>query len=88
MGKKEDDAADFLEKMLEGDVKFVDVDDDNEHAMNRFESILADNKIEFDEETEREYQAYLKKTSNQGWAPISRAEFLAVRHSTSQSKNN
>lgn len=88
MGKKEDEAADFLEKMLSGNVKITEINDENNNATDRFQKIMDENEIRFDKDMEDEYQAYLKKTDKQGWGPISRAEFLAVRHTTSGSRNN
>ena len=78
MGKKEDEAADFLEKLLSGGANFVNVDDDNQDLINKFNSTVDANNIKLDSATEREYQEYIKNTSKNGSPPISRAEFLAI----------
>ena len=82
MGKKEDEAADFLEKLLSGGANFVDVDDDNQDLMDKFNSTVNTANIHLNADTEREYQEYIKNTAKHGQPPVSRAEFLAILNAT------
>lgn len=88
MGQKEDEAADFLLKMLSGEVKVFDVNDEDPNTMNRFKDVMEKSEnIQLDEDLEKEYQQYIKESKENGYAPVSRAEFLAVHHATQKPKN-
>jgi hypothetical protein len=84
MGTKEDEAADFFEKMLSGNVNFVDVDDENPDIMNKFDS--AANNIQLSPEMERDYQEYIRSTGKRGYPPVNRTEFLAIINSAGAKK--
>jgi len=85
MGKKEDDAADFLEKLLSGGANFVDVDDDSQDLLDKFNSTVNANDIKLSAQAEREYQEYIKNTAKHDDQPVSRAEFLAILNATTKS---
>lgn len=87
MGQKEDEAADFLLKMLNGDVNVVDVNDEDVSAMNKFKDIVDMNNIKFDDTLEKEYQEYIKQSKENGYSPVGRTEFLGIRHSTQKPKD-
>ena len=85
MGKKEDDAADFLENLLSGGAKFVDIDDDNQNLIDRFNSTVDASNVKLDADIEREYQEYIKNSTKDGHPAISRAEFLAIINAMAKS---
>ena len=85
MGKKEDDAADFLENLLSGGAKFIDIDDDNQDLVDKFNSTVDVNDVKLDANIEHEYQEYTKNSTKDGAPPISRAEFLAIINAMAKS---
>lgn len=85
MGKKEDEAADFLEKLLSSGTNFIDVDDDSQDLVDKFNSTVNTTNIQLNAQAEREYQEYIKNAAKQGHPPVSRAEFLAILNATAKS---
>jgi hypothetical protein len=74
---KADEAADFFEKIMSGNTKWVDADENSK--LNDYENAVDSNDNgAYSREFEQSYKAFIDNNKNKGYGHISREEYMVI----------